>query len=271
MRWVLVEATTRILPEVSRRWAATPSTSCSSAASRSSSRPARVLVGGHVVLDDGTEYDCETIVWTAGVKPNPVLQQTDLPIDDKGRLKATAELTVDGVDARLGRRRQRRRARPDQGETGATTGPSAQHAVRQAKQLADNLVAVTARAAADALPARLRRLGRVARAAQGRRRGLRRQAHGSRRVVHAPLVPPGPGAHPQPQGEGDGRLDARAVLPPRDRLARLVRRPQEGVRRGLRAAGVDGPREEPPAPCGRAGAAQGARPRKQAARPPRKQ
>ena len=31
------------------------------------------MVDGHVVLDDGTEYDCETIVWTAGVKPNPLL------------------------------------------------------------------------------------------------------------------------------------------------------------------------------------------------------
>jgi NADH dehydrogenase len=98
------------------------------------------MVDGHVVLDDGTEYDCETIVWTAGVKPNPVLGQTDLPLDDKGRLKATAELTVDGVDSAWAAGDSA--AVPDltKEEADATTGPSAQHAVRQAKHLADNLI-----------------------------------------------------------------------------------------------------------------------------------
>ena len=48
------------------------------------------LTGGHVVLTDGEEFDAETIVWTAGVKPNPMLARTDLPLDDKGRLRCTA-------------------------------------------------------------------------------------------------------------------------------------------------------------------------------------
>ena len=40
-------------------------------------------VDGHVVLSDGEEFDAETIVWTAGVKANPMLAATGLPVDDK--------------------------------------------------------------------------------------------------------------------------------------------------------------------------------------------
>jgi NADH dehydrogenase len=98
------------------------------------------VVDGHVVLDDGEEFDAETIVWTAGVKAHPVLAQTDLPLDDRGRLKATAFLQVDGgADAWTAGDCA---AVPDltQGEE-ATTSPSAQHAVRQARRLADNIIA----------------------------------------------------------------------------------------------------------------------------------
>ena len=47
--------------------------------------PGERMEGGHVVLDDGTEFDTDTIVWTAGVKPNPMLANTDLPLDERGR------------------------------------------------------------------------------------------------------------------------------------------------------------------------------------------
>lgn len=94
----------------------------------------------HVVLSDGTEVDASTLVWTAGVKPSPMLIATDLPLDDKGRLKARATLEVDGVpgvwtagDCA---------AVPDLTKPGEEfTGPSAQHAVRQARVLADNIIA----------------------------------------------------------------------------------------------------------------------------------
>ena len=51
---------------------------------------------GHVVLDDGEEFDADTIVWTAGVKANPALAATDLPLDAKGRIVCHADLRVDG-------------------------------------------------------------------------------------------------------------------------------------------------------------------------------
>ncbi len=54
-------------------------------------------VDGHIKLSDGEEFDAETLVWTAGVKANPILADTDLPLDDKGRLPCKADLTVKGV------------------------------------------------------------------------------------------------------------------------------------------------------------------------------
>ena len=36
-------------------------------------------VDKHVVLSDGTELDASTIVWTAGVKPNPVVESLGIP------------------------------------------------------------------------------------------------------------------------------------------------------------------------------------------------
>jgi NADH:quinone reductase (non-electrogenic) len=101
------------------------------------------LTGGHVVLTDGDEFDAETIVWTAGVKANPMLTRTDLPLDDKGRLRCTADLRVEGVEDAWGAGDCA--AVPDLTDPGSFTGPSAQHAVRQTKTLAANIVAVQRR------------------------------------------------------------------------------------------------------------------------------
>ncbi|MFI8511660.1 NAD(P)/FAD-dependent oxidoreductase [Streptomyces sp. NPDC085460] len=142
LRWVLVEAAGRILPEVGDemgRYAI------------------RELRGRNVdvrldtrldscedrvaVLSDGTRLPTRTVVWTAGVKPAPVLAATDLPLDERGRIRCTAHLGVDGTphawaagDAA---------AVPDvtAKEPGTPCAPNAQHAVRQAKVLAENLAA----------------------------------------------------------------------------------------------------------------------------------
>ena len=91
LRFVLVEATGRILPEVGEDMGATRWSSCASAASRSGSNTRlESCVDGHVVLSDGDEFDAETLVWTAGVKANPMVAETDLPLDDKGRLRVHA-------------------------------------------------------------------------------------------------------------------------------------------------------------------------------------
>jgi len=141
LRWVLVEATDRILPEVSPAMGRYTVRQLEQRGIEIRLR-CRVtsLVNRHVELDDGTEFDADTIVWTAGVRANPMLGHTDLPLDDRGRLRANAFLQVDGVaDAWTAGDCA---AVPDlTGAQGATTGPSAQHAVRQARRLADNLLA----------------------------------------------------------------------------------------------------------------------------------
>ena len=140
IRFVLVEATGRILPEVGedlgrytveqlrkRRIDVRLNTRLES------------CVGGHIVLSDGEEFDAETLVWTAGVKANPMLARTGLPLDDKGRLRCRPDLRVEGVEGAWSAGDCA--AVPDlTGGADATTGPSAQHAVRQAKVLADNIV-----------------------------------------------------------------------------------------------------------------------------------
>ncbi|MFD4377175.1 NAD(P)/FAD-dependent oxidoreductase [Streptomyces sp. NPDC058486] len=142
LRWVLVEAAGRILPEVGDEMGG---------------YAVRELRGRNVdvrldtrldscedrvaVLSDGTRLPTRTVVWTAGVKPAPLLAATDLPLDERGRIRCTAHLSVEGTphawaagDAA---------AVPDvtAKEPGTPCAPNAQHAVRQAKVLAENLAA----------------------------------------------------------------------------------------------------------------------------------
>lgn len=142
MRWVMVEASERILPEVSLQMAGyTIDVLRQRGIEVKLSTRVESVVDGHVVLSNGEEFDAETIVWTAGVRPNPLLEATDLPLDAKKRLRATADLRVLGVaDAWTAGDSA---AVPDLSspDPAAICGPSAQHAVRQAKRLADNVVA----------------------------------------------------------------------------------------------------------------------------------
>jgi NADH dehydrogenase len=144
MRWVMVEAADRILPEVSKEMGEYTARQLMQRGIevRRNTRLDSVE-GGHVVLDDGEEFDSDTIVWTAGVRAHPMLESTDFPLDERGRLECTAFLQVKGVPGAWGAGDAA--AVPDLSKGGpgttATTGPSAQHAVRQAKRLAHNVVA----------------------------------------------------------------------------------------------------------------------------------
>lgn len=141
LRWILVEAADRILPEVGERLGRYTVTQLQARGVEVRLRT-RLLsaVGGHLLFDDGDEIDARTLVWTAGVAPSPLVKQTGLPLDARGRVLTGESLrVVDTADAwALGDAA----AVPDlaRGE-GAWCAPSAQHAVRQARVLADNLVA----------------------------------------------------------------------------------------------------------------------------------
>jgi NADH dehydrogenase len=145
LRWVLVEAAGRILPEVRESLGVYTVLQLERRGIEVYlSTLAKSFEDGHVMLSDGTEFDSDTIVWTAGVKANPVLATSDLPLDARGRLKATATLRVEGVadvwtagDNAAVPDLSRRDEDPN-----ALCAPNAQHAVRQAKQMAKNIVAV---------------------------------------------------------------------------------------------------------------------------------
>jgi NADH dehydrogenase len=143
MRWVLVEAATRIMPEVSVSLSAYT-------VDRLRERDIDVrlatrlesAVNGRIVLSDGESFDADTLVWTAGVKAHPLLASSGLPIDEKSRLKCKANLSVDGAPGVFSAGDCA--AVPDlskiKEDPNALCGPSAQHAVRQAAVLGMNLV-----------------------------------------------------------------------------------------------------------------------------------
>ena len=142
MRFVLVEATGRILPEVGEDLGRyTVEQLRSRGIDVRLNTRLESCVGGHVVLSDGEEFDAETLVWTAGVKANPLLTHTDLPLDERGRVRCRPDLRVEGVEGAWSAGDCA--GVPDlTGPAGATTSPSAQHAVRQAKTLGDNIALV---------------------------------------------------------------------------------------------------------------------------------
>ncbi|MGP3753945.1 NAD(P)/FAD-dependent oxidoreductase [Streptomyces sp. IBSNAI001] len=145
LRWILVEATGRILPEVGEAMG-------KYAVRELRGRNIDVRLdtrldsceGRVAVLSDGSRFPTRTLVWTAGVKPAPILAATDLPLTERGRIRCTATLAVDGAEHAWAAGDAA--AVPDltSSEPGTETAPNAQHAVRQAKVLADNIVATLA-------------------------------------------------------------------------------------------------------------------------------
>ena len=90
-----------------------------------------------LVLQSGRRIETATIVWSAGVKPSPILAQARLPRTKRGAIVTDEFMRVperEGVWA-LGDCA----AIPD-GE-GGTYPPTAQHAIREGPALADNLLA----------------------------------------------------------------------------------------------------------------------------------
>ncbi|MFB6441481.1 NAD(P)/FAD-dependent oxidoreductase [Streptomyces sp. NPDC056411] len=148
MKWILVEATDRILPEVGPemgRYAVRELRGRNidvRLETRLESCEKRVAV-----LSDGSRFPTRTLVWTAGVKPHPILAATGLPLNGHGRLKCTAALQVDGVDhawsagdaAAVPDLTAEPPAKPD--DPPVLCAPNAQHALRQAKVLAENIAA----------------------------------------------------------------------------------------------------------------------------------
>ena len=136
-RWVLVDAAPRILAEI-------PSSLGDYAAAELRKRGMEIHVdttlasvsAEEVVLGDGTAIGTNTLVWTAGVAPNPLLREWGLPLDEKGRVEVDELLQVRGHEHvwALGDCARVPNARSDKPDP-----PTCQHALRQARRLAKNL------------------------------------------------------------------------------------------------------------------------------------
>ena len=95
--WVLVDAAPMILPEI-------PPLTAVYAAELLAKRGVDIRVSttlesaeaGAVKLSDGSTIPTHTLVWTAGVRSRPAVQQFGLPLDERGRIKVDEFLRVEG-------------------------------------------------------------------------------------------------------------------------------------------------------------------------------
>ena len=144
----LIEAMGRIMPEVSLK---TSEWVLKDLATRGANvhldTQVTGAIDGNVELSTGEVIPTDVIVWTAGVMANPtVVRGGDLPVEERGRIQTRADLRVGTPEAFVEGAWAAGdvSAVPDLsgGGVGGFCVPNAQHAVRQAKPLAKNLVAV---------------------------------------------------------------------------------------------------------------------------------
>lgn len=144
----LIEAMGRIMPEVSLK---TSEWVLKNLAKRGASvhldTQVTGAIGGNIELSTGETIPSDLIIWTAGVMANPtVVRGGDLPVEERGRIRTRADLRVGSEDEIVEGAWAAGdvSAVPDLtgGGVGGYCVPNAQHAVRQAKLLAKNLVGV---------------------------------------------------------------------------------------------------------------------------------
>ncbi|ALD63162.1 NAD(P)/FAD-dependent oxidoreductase [Glutamicibacter soli] len=153
VRFVLVEAMGRIMPEVTAEQAEW-------VVEHLRSRGIEVLL--NTSLADATDgylqlinmadkspadaFYSDTLIWCAGVMANPMVRSTDFPIEQRGRIETRTDLRIKDAN---GDALEGAWAAGDVSAVKDVTGglpdgtcvPNAQHAVRQAKLLAKNLYA----------------------------------------------------------------------------------------------------------------------------------
>lgn len=139
LRWVLVEATGSILPELSSDLAGY-------AIDQLHQRGIEILLNtrlasatdGTLELSNGQRFAADTLVWTAGVKPSPLARVSAFPVDDSGRIRTDRYLRVEGVDDAWAAGDAATVPDPT---TGGAMPATAQHGMRQGRRLGQNLVA----------------------------------------------------------------------------------------------------------------------------------
>jgi NADH dehydrogenase len=158
LRFVLVEARERVMMEIAPKLAAF-------ASAELRRRGIEIETGTTVerITDRTAELSTSeivptrTVVWTAGVKPHPVVAELGLPLDGGGRIAADRFCAVAGRPGvwAIGDAA----AVPDPAAKGKPSPPTAQHVLRQAKVAADNVTHALAGEPQRRRPFRYRTLG----------------------------------------------------------------------------------------------------------------
>jgi NADH:ubiquinone reductase (H+-translocating) len=139
-RWVLADMAPRVLPELGGRLSAAALEVLRGRGVEIRLETTLEQVGPDWVRFTGGEWmPASTIVWTAGVTPDPLAGKLGLATDERGRIVVDEHLAVPGRDDVFAVGDVA--AVPIAGRRPGTAPPTAQHALRQAKVCADNLAA----------------------------------------------------------------------------------------------------------------------------------
>jgi NADH dehydrogenase len=140
MRWILVEAMDRVLPEIDAKLA-------EYALRQLRGRGIDVRLGTTLEevtstsarISTGEVVGTRTVVWTAGVVPHPSSRNLGLPVDERGRIVVDDHLQVKGTDDvwALGDAA----AVPDPANPSRPCPPTSQHAIRQGRTAGRNVAA----------------------------------------------------------------------------------------------------------------------------------
>ncbi len=138
MRWILIEAADRVLPEI-------PQDLADYAVGELRGRGIEIRLGtqlesvaaDHIKISTGERIPARTVVWTAGVAAHPSLRSMSVELDERGRVPVDDELRVAGLRSVFAAGDAAAVPNPD----GGICPPTAQHAIRQARVAARNMAA----------------------------------------------------------------------------------------------------------------------------------
>jgi NADH dehydrogenase len=138
MRWILLEAADRVLPEI-------PSQLADYAVRELRGRGIEIRLGtqleqvteSDVRISTGERIPARTVVWTAGVIAHPSLRLMNIPLDERGRIPVDDRLAVAGLEGVYAAGDAAAVPNPE----GGICPPTAQHAIRQARVAARNMAA----------------------------------------------------------------------------------------------------------------------------------
>src|SRR4051795_7602654 len=140
-RWILVEAGDRIMPEIHPGLAEFAGRELRGRGiDIRTSTTLDAMSESTATLSTGESLPCRMLVWTAGVRPSPVIANLGLPLDERGRIPTDEYLRGTGFDGvwAIGDAA----AVPDPAEKGQRpTPPTAQHALRQGRLVGANVAA----------------------------------------------------------------------------------------------------------------------------------